>query len=65
MEIKFTAQAQMSIEQAEKIMTEFRHGYLGTEHLLVGLIHTPNSVAQNALEACGITEDDLLDKIKD
>lgn len=65
MEIKFTAQAQMSIEYAEKIMTEFRHGYLGTEHLLVGLIHTPNSVAQNALEACGITEDDLLDKIKD
>ena len=65
MEIKFTPQAQMSIEYAEHIMTEFRHGYLGTEHLLVGLIHTPNSVAQNALEACGITEEDLLDKIKD
>lgn len=65
MEIKFTPQAQMSIEYAEQVMTNFRHGYLGTEHLLVGLIHTPNSVAQNALEACGITEEDLLDKIKD
>ncbi|MBP3886403.1 MAG: ATP-dependent Clp protease ATP-binding subunit, partial [Cellulosilyticum sp.] len=65
MEIKFTPQAQMSIEYAEQIMAEFRHGYLGTEHLLVGLIHTPNSVAQNALEACGVTEEDLLEKIKD
>lgn len=65
MEIKFTPQAQMSIEYAEQIMTGFRHGYLGTEHLLVGLIHTPNSVAKNALEACGITEEDILEKIKD
>lgn len=65
MEIKFTPQAQMSIEYAEHIMTDFRHGYLGTEHLLVGLIHTPNSVAQSALEACGITEEDILVKIKD
>ena len=65
MEIKFTAQAQMAIEYAEQIMTDFRHGYLGTEHLLVGLIHTQNSVAQRALEACGITEEDILDKIKD
>ena len=65
MEIKFTPQAQMSIEYAEQIMTDFRHGYLGTEHLLVGLIHTPNSVAQSALEACGISEEDILVKIKD
>lgn len=65
MEIKFTPQAQLSIEYAEQIMSEFRHGYLGTEHLLVGLIHTKNSVAQSALEACGITEEDVLDKIKD
>ncbi len=65
MEMKFTQQAQMAIEYAEKIMTQFRHGYLGTEHLLVGLIHSKNSVARQALEACGITEEDLLDKIKD
>ncbi len=65
MEIKFTPQAQMAIEYAEQVMTDFRHGYLGTEHLLVGLIHSKNSVAQKALEACGITEEDILDKIKD
>jgi ATP-dependent Clp protease ATP-binding subunit ClpC len=65
MEIKFTPQAQAAIEHAERIMAEFRHGYLGTEHLLVGLIHAKDSVAQKALEEHGITEEDLLDKIKE
>ncbi|MDF2594508.1 MAG: ATPase domain protein [Clostridia bacterium] len=65
MEVKFTAQAQAAIEYAEQMMAEFRHGYLGTEHLLVGLIHTDNSVAKKALEDYGITEEDLLDKIKE
>nr|WP_302598769.1 ATP-dependent Clp protease ATP-binding subunit [uncultured Cellulosilyticum sp.] len=65
MEIKFTPQAQIAIEYAEQVMTEFRHGYLGTEHLLVGLIHSPNSVSKKALESCGIVEEDILNKIKE
>lgn len=65
MEIRFTPQAQAAVEHAERIMAEFRHGYLGTEHLLVGLIHAEDSVAQKALEEYGITEEDLLDKIKE
>lgn len=65
MEIKFTSQAQAAIEYAEQMMLEFRHGYLGTEHLLIGLMHTKNSVAQKALEEYGITQEDLLDKIKE
>lgn len=65
MEVKFTPQAQQAIEYAEQKMLEFRHSYLGTEHLLVGLIHTKNSVAQSALESCGITEDDLISRIKE
>lgn len=65
MEIKFTPQAQAAIEYAEQIMMEFRHGYLGTEHLLVGLIHVKDSVSQKALEEYGIAEEDILDKIKE
>ena len=65
MEIKFTPQAKKSIEYAEQVMAEFRHGYLGTEHLLLGLAHTPNSVARSALEAVGITEEKIADKIQD
>lgn len=65
MEIKFTPQAKIAIEYAEQVMTEFRHGYLGTEHLLVGLVHAQNSVAQKALEMYGIVEEDILDKMKE
>ena len=65
MEIKFTPQAQAAVEYAEQIMIEFKHSYLGTEHLLVGLIHTKDSVARKALEEYGITEEDLLDRIKE
>ena len=65
MEIRFTSQAQSAVEYAEQIMMQFAHGYLGTEHLLVGLIHASDSVAKAALEEYGITEEDLLDKIKE
>ncbi|WP_069999475.1 ATP-dependent Clp protease ATP-binding subunit [Cellulosilyticum sp. I15G10I2] len=65
MEMKFTSQAQAAIEYAEQIMMEFKHGYLGTEHLLVGLIHAKESVAKKALEEYGVNEEDLLDRIKE
>ncbi len=65
MEIRFTKQAQVAVEYAERIMTEFGHSYLGTEHLLVGLIHADDSVSQKAIEDCGLTEEDLLERIRD
>ncbi|MEG0014385.1 MAG: ATP-dependent Clp protease ATP-binding subunit [Cellulosilyticaceae bacterium] len=65
MQSKFTLQAQQAIEYAQYIMEQFRHGYLGTEHLLIGLIHIENSVAQVALNKHGVTEDELLEKIKE
>ncbi|MGL6173419.1 MAG: ATP-dependent Clp protease ATP-binding subunit [Cellulosilyticaceae bacterium] len=65
MQSKFTLQAQQAIEYAQYIMEKFKHGYLGTEHLLIGLIHIENSVAQAALHKQGVTEDELLDKIKE
>ncbi|PHV69822.1 ATP-dependent Clp protease ATP-binding subunit ClpC [Sporanaerobium hydrogeniformans] len=65
MEIRFTKQAQIAIEYAEQVMTQFGHGYLGTEHLLVGLIHANDSVAQKAIEDYGLTEEDLLERIRD
>ncbi|MGL4361757.1 MAG: ATP-dependent Clp protease ATP-binding subunit [Cellulosilyticaceae bacterium] len=65
MEGKFTAQAQGAIKYAEEIITQFRHGYLGTEHLLIGLMHMNQSVAQVALKEVGVTEEDILEKIKE
>ena len=63
MQSKFTVQAQQAIEYAQQMMEQLRHGYLGTEHLLIGLIHIDKSVAQAALYKQGVTEEALLEKI--
>ena len=65
MQGKFTLQAQKAIEYAQYIMEQFRHGYLGTEHLLIGLLHVDHSVAQIALKENGVMEEDILEKIKE
>ena len=64
MQGKFTLQAQNAIEYAQHVMGEFKHGYLGTEHLLIGLVHVEDSVSQKLLEEQGVSEDDVLQKIK-
>ncbi|OON99285.1 MAG: ATP-dependent Clp protease ATP-binding subunit ClpC [Epulopiscium sp. Nele67-Bin004] len=60
-----TLQARQSIEYAQKIMEQFGHKYLGTEHLLVGLAHVPGSISQVALKKRGVTEDDIIQKIRE
>lgn len=65
MQGKFTIQAKEAIEYAQNIMQQFRHGYLGTEHLLIGLLHVKESVAEAALRKYGVTEDDLIEKIRE
>lgn len=65
MQGKFTMQAKEAIEYAQDIMEQFRHGYLGTEHLLIGLVHVKDSVAESALRKYGLTEDDLIEKIRE
>lgn len=65
MQMRFTTQAQQAMDRAIYITQQFRHGYLGTEHLLVGLIHVRPSVAQQVLQQQDITEEHLMEKIKD
>lgn len=65
MQSKFTVQAKAALEYAQYIVEQFRHSYLGTEHLLVGLLHVPNSVAKAAANECGITEEDLVEKMRE
>lgn len=65
MQGKFTIQAKEAIEYAQSIMEQFRHGYLGTEHLLIGLLHVKGSVAETALRKYGISEDDFVEKIRE
>ena len=56
MTYKFTKRAEKAIEIANEIAIEFGHNYIGTEHLLYGLLKEGSGVASKVLENQGITE---------
>lgn len=53
---KFTKRAEKAIEIANEIAMEFGHNYIGTEHLLYGLLKEGSGVASKVLENQGLTE---------
>ena len=56
----FTPRAQRVVKLAQKEADAFNHPYVGTEHLLLGLIALGEGVAVNVLERMGV----LLDKVR-
>ena len=60
---RFTEKARMAIEYAKMVAKELGHDYVGTEHLLVGLLRVENSVAEKILSNQNIGEYDIVDKI--
>ncbi len=60
---KFTERAKRAIEEAQQAAMDFGHKYVGTEHLLLGLLRVSDGVAAKALETQGVTEDKITDKI--
>jgi ATP-dependent Clp protease ATP-binding subunit ClpC len=52
---RFGDSARRAVELAQHEATELDHQYLGTEHLLLGLIAEGEGVAAQALEALGLT----------
>ena len=63
MTYKFTNSAQKVIQIASEIATELGHSYIGTEHILYGLIKEGSGVAAKVLENQGIEPDMVIDKI--
>ena len=53
----FTPRAQQVLQLARKEADRFNHGYVGTEHVLLGLIALGHGVAVNALQSVGIELD--------
>ena len=49
----FTPRAQQVLELANKEAERFNHNYVGTEHLLLGLIKLGQGVAVNVLQKDG------------
>jgi len=55
----FTARAQRAIQLAAREADRFNHPYIGTEHLLLGLVALGEGVAVEVLEDLGIALDDV------
>ena len=55
---RFTDRARRVIVLAQEEARMLSHGYIGTEHLLLGLIHEGGGVSGAALESLSITLDD-------
>ena len=52
---RFTDRARRVVVLAEEEARMLNHNYIGTEHLLLGLIHEGEGVAARALESLGIS----------
>lgn len=52
---KFTDRANKVMELAQQEAVKYRHGYIGTEHVLLGLIAEGEGVAAQALQSLGIS----------
>jgi hypothetical protein len=61
---RFTRFAGAAVEQAHTESEQLGHGYIGTEHLLLGLLKTEGSGAAAALESLGVRYDDIRARIE-
>ena len=60
MQNKYTRQAEEVLKTAKKLAKQMKHLYVGTEHLLIALRKTYNSIAGQVLAANGVEEEALL-----
>ncbi|MGA1591390.1 MAG: hypothetical protein EBX86_05335, partial [Actinobacteria bacterium] len=52
---RFTDRARRVVVLAQEEARMLNHNYIGTEHILLGLIHEGEGVAAKGLEALGIS----------
>lgn len=61
---KFTENANKVLQYASDVANELQHNYIGTEHLLIGLVKAPG-VASSVLEENGVEETRLIKLIEE
>lgn len=59
MQERFTGKADEALKRAAIIAKEFGHGYVGTEHILIGLMDAQDNVAASVLENHGVEQSKL------
>ena len=63
MERQFTRQAENALKLATTIAKSCGHGYIGTEHLLAGLLKEPEGTAGKVLQEFNVEEEKLRELI--
>ncbi len=59
MQDRFTGKAEEALKRAAIIAKEFGHGYVGTEHILIGLLDAQDNVAASVLINHGVEQSHL------
>jgi len=62
---RFTDRARRAVHLAEEEARLLRHDYVGTEHLLLGLLYESEGVAAKALEPLGISREDVRGQVEE
>lgn len=65
MPLRFTQKAEAALKYAEKYARSLKQGYVGTEHILVGLVKEGTGVAARVLADNGVSLEQMLDMIRD
>ncbi|MGN6173009.1 MAG: Clp protease N-terminal domain-containing protein, partial [Streptosporangiaceae bacterium] len=60
---RFTERARRVVVLAQEEATELNHSYIGTEHLLLGLLRDSGSVAARALRELEISQDAVRERV--
>lgn len=61
----FTARAKKAMEHALRAALSMGHSYIGTEHLLLGVLEEEDTVVRQALERLGVEPGDLRLRVTD
>lgn len=61
---RFTERARKVLSFAEQVAIGFNHNYVGTEHILLGLVKEGQGIAAKALSDAGVTEEKVTVIIK-
>ena len=65
MQSQFTDKAQNALTQAARCARSLKQGYIGTEHILVGLLKETTGVAAKVLADNGVETGQVMDMIRD
>ena len=62
---KFTDKARRTVVRAQEEAKALNHNYIGTEHLLMGMVQDQDHKIASILNALGVTHDNVLEQVQE